>query len=136
MGNLSRSKVTRSYIAESEVFDSLLLLLQKGNFLMLVSLHDNLCGKFLADPTLLKTTVGVFVNLMSDNKSRVLFEKKHGVLKLITILKEYCEGDWLLGNLVCQALWNYCIDTIDLNELLSESEIQQLLELLADYLGE
>lgn len=72
---------------------------------------------------------------MSDNKSKLLFKKNGGVSKLITILKDYCEGDWLLGNLVCQALWNYCIETIDLNELLSESEIQQLLELLADHLG-
>lgn len=75
------------------------------------------------------------MNLMSDNKSRLLFKTKGGVSELLNILKNYCEGDWLLGNLVCQALWNYCIDTIDLNDLLSESEIQQLLVLLADYLG-
>lgn len=87
------------------------------------------------DPTLLKTTIGVFVNLMSDNRSRVLFKKKGGVAKLIKILKDFCENDWLLGNLVCQVLWNYCIDTIDLYELLSDAEIQQLLILLADYLG-
>lgn len=72
---------------------------------------------------------------MSDNNSRNLFKKKGGVPKLIAVLKNYCESDWLLGNLVCQALWNYCIDAIDLNELLSESDIQQLLEILADYLG-
>lgn len=87
------------------------------------------------DPTLLKTTIGVFVNLMSDNRSRVLFKKKEGVAKLVKILKDFCETDWLLGNLVCQVLWNYCIDTIDLYELLSDAEIQQLLILLADYLG-
>lgn len=72
---------------------------------------------------------------MSDNKSRILFRKSGGVGKLINILKEYCENDWLLGNLVCQVLWNYCIDTIDLHELLAESEIQQLLVILSDYLG-
>lgn len=72
---------------------------------------------------------------MSDNKSRILFKNKGGVAKLITTLKDYCENDWLLGNLVCQVFWNYCIDTIDLYELLTESEIQQLLVLLADYLG-
>lgn len=118
LGNLSRSKVARSYISESEVFGVLINLLDK------------------TDLGLLKTTIGVFVNLMSDNRSRLLFKKLGGVNKLITILSNYCEHDWLLGTLICQVLWNYSIDTIDLYELFSDAEIQQLLVLLADYLDE
>ncbi|KAF7271472.1 hypothetical protein GWI33_015641 [Rhynchophorus ferrugineus] len=118
LGNLSRSKITRNYITETNLLDTLLNILST------------------AEMTLLKTTIGVFVNLLSENRSRMLFKTKGGVLKLITILSTYCENDWLLGSLVCQVLWNYCIDTIDLYELLSESEINQLLILLADYLDE
>ncbi|CAG9859619.1 unnamed protein product [Phyllotreta striolata] len=118
LGNLSRSKVTRNYIAESEVFDILMDLLEKG------------------DQTLLKTTVGVFVNLMSDNRSRNLFKNNGGVSKLIKMLTVECEHDWSLGNLICQVIWNYCIDTTDLHELFTDAEIQKLLVILADYLDE
>ncbi|VEN36328.1 unnamed protein product, partial [Callosobruchus maculatus] len=117
LGNLSRSKITRNYVCETEMFEILLNLLDK------------------ADPTLLKTTIGVFVNLMSDNRARILFKTKKGVDKLICILNNFCDSDWLLGNLVCQVLWNYCIDTIDLHELFSETEIHKLLIILADCLG-
>lgn len=72
---------------------------------------------------------------MSDNKARKLFKSSGGVSKLAAILKKYCENDWLLGSLICQVLWNYCIDTTDLYQLLNEDEINQLLVLLADYLG-
>ncbi|KAJ8975565.1 hypothetical protein NQ317_000249 [Molorchus minor] len=81
LGNLSRSKITRNYILESEIFETLIKLLNK------------------ADLTLLKTTIGVFVNLMSDNRSRMLFKNSKGIPKVITILKDFCENDWLLGNL-------------------------------------
>ncbi|RZB39285.1 armadillo repeat-containing protein 2 [Asbolus verrucosus] len=118
MGNLSRSKITRDYIAASEVFQILINILEK------------------ADLTLLKTTIGVFVNLMADNKSRNLFKNHGGVSKLISILSNYAQNDWLLGMLVCQVIWNYCIDTMDLYELIPDDEIQQLLVILADYLDE
>ncbi|XP_049822564.1 armadillo repeat-containing protein 2 isoform X2 [Aethina tumida] len=118
LGNLSRSKASRTYIADSEIFGVLIILLDK------------------ADLTLLKTTVGVFVNLMSDNRSRKLFKLNGGVRKLIEILKNYCERDWMLGTLVCQALWNYCIETPNLYDLITETEIQELLIILADYLDE
>ncbi|CAH1133333.1 unnamed protein product [Ceutorhynchus assimilis] len=119
LGNLSRSKITRNYITKSEIFETLTGLLD-----------------MMAEPTLLKTTIGVFVNLMSDTRARKLFKASGGVSKLVSILIKYCENDWLLGSLVCQVLWNYCIDTVDLYELLSDEEIHQLLVLLADYLDE
>lgn len=117
MGNLSRSKITRDFITESEVFKILINVLSK------------------VDLTLLKTTIGVFVNLMADNKSRNLFKNSGGIGKLITILNSFAQNDWILAMLVCQVIWNYCIDTIDLYELIPDSEIQQLLEVLAELLG-
>ncbi|XP_066138168.1 armadillo repeat-containing protein 2 isoform X2 [Euwallacea fornicatus] len=118
LGNLSRSKITRNYIAETEIFNTLVRLLDT------------------AEPTLLKTTIGVFVNVMSDIRARKLFKTSGGIKKLVFILTKYCESDWLLGCLVCQVLWNYCIDTTDLYELFSNDEINELLILLADYLDE
>ena len=117
LGNLSRSKITRDNIAKSEVFPVLVNILEK------------------VDLTLLKTTIGVFVNLMADNKSRNLFKNQGGVSKLIAILTNFAQNDWLLGMLVCQVIWNYCIETADLYELIPDDEIQQLLVILADYLG-
>ncbi|KAL3283552.1 hypothetical protein HHI36_006691 [Cryptolaemus montrouzieri] len=118
LGNLSRSKITRSYIVENDIFQTLVDSLDKS---------DNL---------VLKTTIGVFVNLMADVKSRLLFKKKNGVEKLIRILENYGQNDWLTGTLICQALWNYAIDSLDLYELFSNDEIQKLLVLLADYLDD
>ncbi|CAH0557514.1 unnamed protein product [Brassicogethes aeneus] len=118
LGNLSRSNISRSYITECEVFSILINLLDK------------------VDLTLLKTTIGVFVNLMSDNKSRKLFKTSGGVEKLIIVLKNYCERDWVLGTLVCQTLWNYCINIGNLCQLISESEVQELLVILSDFLDE
>lgn len=83
---------------------------------------------------ILRTTVGVFVNLLVDNKSRLMFKNKKGVMQMANILNEHGH-DWILSMLVCQALWNFCIDTTNLYELISEDEIQELLRILADSLG-
>ncbi|XP_045470779.1 armadillo repeat-containing protein 2 isoform X2 [Harmonia axyridis] len=118
LGNLSRSKITISYVVKNDIFQTL------------ISLLDHY------EHRILKTTMGVFVNLMADNKSRTLFKKSGGVKKLIAILEKYGQNDWLMGTLVCQALWNYAIDSIDLYDLFTEDEVQKLLVLLADYLDD
>ncbi|XP_044752199.1 armadillo repeat-containing protein 2 isoform X2 [Coccinella septempunctata] len=118
LGNLSRSKITISYTVKNNIFQTLIELLDHS------------------ENRILKTTLGVFVNLMADNKSRTLFKKRGGVKKCISILEKYGQSDWLMGTLVCQALWNYAIDCMDLYELFSEDEIQKLLVLLADYLDD
>lgn len=83
----------------------------------------------------LRTTVGVFVNLLVDHKSRLMFKNKKGVSQMIHILNEHGH-DWILAMLVCQALWNLCIDTSNLHELIAEDEVQELLGILADSLGD
>ncbi|KAF2880199.1 hypothetical protein ILUMI_26000 [Ignelater luminosus] len=118
LGNLSRSKITRNYVVEHNIFISLINILDKD------------------DVNLLRTTVGVFVNLMADNKNRVLFKTNGGLSKLINILNMYGQYDWPLSMLICQVIWNFCIDSVNLYELISDSEMQQLLAILADYLDE
>lgn len=90
---------------------------------------------FIDDLELLRTTMGVFVNLMADNKNRVIFKENEGVVKLIKILQIQGDYDWPISMLICQVLWNYCIDSMDLYEVFSGNEVEQLLCVLADYLG-
>ncbi|KAF5303070.1 hypothetical protein FQR65_LT08399 [Abscondita terminalis] len=118
LGNLSRSKSTRNYVIREDLFQTLIKILDEDEI------------------NLLKTTMGVFVNLMADNKTRILFKNSGGITKLIRILKRFGECDWALTMLVCQVLWNFCIDSVNLYELISDSEMQQLLTILADYLDE
>lgn len=82
----------------------------------------------------LRTAVGVFVNLLVDNKSRFIFKNKNGVSQLINMLNIHGH-DWILAMLISQALWNYCIDTTNLYDLISVEEVHELLGLLADSLG-
>lgn len=74
--------------------------------------------------------------MMTDGKSRLIFQKKEGVYKLIDILNNFGQYDWSLSMLVCQVLWNFCIDSVDLYELITEMEMQQLMAILVDYLDE
>lgn len=85
---------------------------------------------------LLHTTMGVFVNLMSDFQSRIIFKEYNGINKLIRVLQIYGELDWSLSMLTCQVIWNYCIDSTNLNEVFEASEIEDLLCVLAEYLDE
>lgn len=87
------------------------------------------------DGLLIRTTAGVFVNMMADQRNRITLRNNFGVTKLIKILHNYGQMDWSLAMLVCQVLWNYCIDTIDMYELITDEEIQQLMAILIDYLG-
>lgn len=91
---------------------------------------------FLDDLELQRTTMGVFVNLMADNRNREIFKENNAVIKLIKILQLQGEYDWPLSMLICQVLWNYCIDSMNLYEVFSGSEVEQLLCVLADHLGE
>lgn len=117
LGNLSRSRTTRDYVVKSGAFRSLIEILEKD------------------DIDLLHTTMGVFVNLMADFQSRVIFKEHCGIGKLIRILNTLGEIDWSLSMLTCQVIWNYCIDSTNLNEVFEGTEIEDLLCTLAEYLG-
>ncbi|KAK9693613.1 hypothetical protein QE152_g34085 [Popillia japonica] len=118
LGNLSRSKISRNYIAQNDIFNTLLETLEKN------------------DINLLRTTVGVFVNLMADNKNRIALRNSGGIAKLISVMNNYGQYDWSLAMLVCQVIWNFCIDSVNLYELISDSELEQLMAVLVDFLDE
>lgn len=84
---------------------------------------------------MLHTTMGVFVNLMADFQTRIIFKENDGIFKLIRILQIYGELDWSLSMLTCQVIWNYCIDSTNLHEVFEGTEIEELLCILAEYLG-
>lgn len=90
---------------------------------------------FLEDLDLLKTTIGVFINMMADDATRMIFKTERGITKLIKLLSQYGEIDWSLSTLICQVIWNYCIDTTNICFIIDEFDVNQLLGLLADYLG-
>ncbi|GJQ70464.1 hypothetical protein Trydic_g22876 [Trypoxylus dichotomus] len=118
LGNLSRSKISRNFIAQNEIFETLLEILGKS------------------DINLLRTTVGVFVNLMSENKNRISLRNSGGISKLIAVMNNYGQYDWSLAMLVCQVIWNYCIDSVNLYELITDNELEQLTAVLVDFLDE
>ncbi|XP_018333923.1 armadillo repeat-containing protein 2 isoform X2 [Agrilus planipennis] len=118
LGNLSRSKITRSYIVRNGIMDIL---------------TEYLCED---DRELLETTIGVFVNLMSDSPGKEAFRKKDGVTKLTEILRKHGQQDWNLSTLVCQTIWNYCIDVTNFYDFMSDNELETLMTLLADRLDE
>jgi hypothetical protein len=56
--------------------------------------------------------------------------------RLTRVLKKFGEGDWQLATLVCQALWNYCIESVNLHVALGIDQTNQLLGIMVDFLGE
>jgi len=45
------------------------------------------------------------------------------------------EGDWPLASLVCQVLWNFCVDAVHIDGWLGPAHTSTLLGTLVDYLG-
>lgn len=138
LGNLSRSKITRDYVADSDSFNSLIEILSGGlhdcPISQQIMIHNHLFST--EEINLIKTTVGVFVNLMSDTKNRKLFQEQNGVEKLIGVLNQYGQYDWTLSMLVCQVIWNYSIDSVNLYDAFSDNEVQQMIAILVDFLDE
>ncbi|KRT79513.1 hypothetical protein AMK59_6765 [Oryctes borbonicus] len=73
---------------------------------------------------------------MADNKNRIALRNAGGISKLIAVMNNYGQYDWSLAMLVCQVIWNYCIDSVNLYELISDSELEQLTAVLVDFLDE
>lgn len=51
------------------------------------------------------------------------------------VLKKTSDGDWRLASLVCQAIWNFCIDSTHLYAALGVQATNNLLTVLVDLLG-
>lgn len=55
--------------------------------------------------------------------------------RLINNLRNHAEENWHLGNLICQVIWNYCVDEKDLFSVLGDPQSQSLMNILIDLLG-
>lgn len=86
---------------------------------------------------LVATSVGVLVNVLSDWQRRAPFRELRGPFQLRDVLQRAAlRGDWLLAGTVCQALWNYLIDTANIAGALGEDEADYIAGDLAEYLDE
>ena len=123
LGNLTRSKAIRDQLSVQSTWPAIVKLLASDQ-------RD-----------LVYTNVGVIVNMMSDTDKRTSLKTMGGVTSLINVLKD-CGGspesgcDWLLASLVCQAIWNYSIDTNNLFDCMDKEEISELEAVLVEFLDE
>ncbi|KAJ1528630.1 hypothetical protein ONE63_007025 [Megalurothrips usitatus] len=117
LGNLTRSKAARDFLLETGGLIQLLKFLQTDN-------HE-----------LLRSTTGVLVNLMADADKREALQHTQGISRLIALLLYHGESDWQLASLICQVLWNFCIDMTNLSWLGTE-QTSQLVEVLVDFLDD
>ena len=123
LGNLTRSKAIRDQLAGQYTWAAIVKLLTSDQ-------RD-----------LVYTNVGVIVNMMSDTDKRTSLRTMGGVTSLVSVLRD-CGGsseagcDWLLASLVCQALWNYSIDTNNLFDCMDKEEISELEAVLVEFLDE
>ncbi|XP_034238749.1 armadillo repeat-containing protein 2 isoform X2 [Thrips palmi] len=117
LGNLTRSKPARDFLLETGGLNQLLKFLQTDN-------HE-----------LLRSTTGVLVNLMADADKREALQHTQGISRLIALLVYHGESDWQLASLICQVLWNFCIDMTNLNWL-GADHTSQLVEVLVDFLDD
>lgn len=113
-GNLSRRQEVRNCFQEDDFFKCTVHLI-----------HSDV------DRDLVSALVGIVINLMSDKRLRPAFKAEKGVQRSIDLLYSCLEEkDWDLGSLVCQALWNYCIDCQQLSEVIETKHIIELEDVL------
>jgi len=113
-GNLSRRQEVRNYFYDDEFFKCTVHLIDSG-----------------VDRDFVSALVGIVINLMSDKRLRPSFKVAQGVQRSIDLLYSCLEiKDWDLACLVCQALWNYCIDCHQLSEVIEPKHIVELEDVL------
>ncbi len=113
LGNLSRRPEVRRIIKEDGFFKTTLGLL------------------LATDRDLVYAIVGVVINMMSDGGLRPTFKSEAGVKKCISVLHCCLENeDWPLACLVCQAIWNFCIDSNSLSEVIEETYLVELEDII------
>ncbi|XP_037918228.1 armadillo repeat-containing protein 2 isoform X2 [Hermetia illucens] len=89
------------------------------------------------DYELAATSSGVLVNLLGDWERRAPFRELKGPVLLRDILqKAAVQEDWLLAGIVCQAFWNFLIDSGNVIGALGEDEADYIAGNLAEYLDE
>lgn len=116
LGNLTQSKYVRELVVKNEVFKVFITLLDSR------------------DPEVIFCTCGVLVNMMVDVSTRNLLSKFNAISKLIDILKDLAESDWLLAGMVCQILWNYSEKIKTSLSCFGENETDELITVLNELL--
>lgn len=119
LGNMTRSLVAREALISANGMKTLVKCLESD------------------DVELVATSCGVLVNLLSDWERRAPFRELRGPQILRDVLqKAALQEDWLLSGIVCQALWNFLIDTSNVIAALGENEADYIQGDLAEYLDE
>lgn len=119
LGNMSRSFCARESICHA------------GGLKILIKNFES------EDFELVASSCGVMVNILGDWERRARFRELRGPLLLRDVLQRSAtQEDWLLAAIVCQALWNYLIDTTDLVAALGEDEADYIAGDLVQYLEE
>lgn len=119
LGNMSRSFSARESICHAGGLKILIKNLESEDFELVAS------------------SCGVMVNILGDWERRARFRELKGPLLLRDVLQRSAmQEDWLLAAIVCQALWNYLIDTTDLVAALGEDEADYIAGDLMQYLEE
>ena len=119
LGNMSRSYAARESICHVGGLKILIKNLESEDFELVAS------------------SCGVLVNLLGDWERRARFRELKGALLLRDVLQRSAtQEDWLLAAIVCQALWNYLIDSTDLVAALGEDEADYIAGDLLQYLEE
>lgn len=82
------------------------------------------------------TATGIIVNMMTDYDFRMTFADLGGLECFSALLEESGKGepDWPLASLVCQAIWNFSIDSANANEVMAPNEIERLEKILVTLL--
>lgn len=118
LGNMTRSPIARQSLCAA------------GGLKVLVKNLE------LEDSDLVATSCGVLVNLLSDWNRRAPFRELKGPFMLRDVLQRAAmQEDWPLAGIVCQALWNFLIDSANIIGALGEDEADYIVGDLAEYLG-
>lgn len=110
LGNLSRHPQIRAKLRSND------------HLIRVISQWSGATGSKLQFPAL-----GILVNLMTDAEFRTIFRLRNGTSLLIGQLRKIQQTqDFALGSLLCQCLWNYCIDADDPKLLLGKRQMDAL----------
>ena len=124
LGNLTRNEKARKSFCKS-----------KGLKLVVEILKAN-ATDHLYD--LKACTIGILVNLLGDMENRLPLIKLKGTEVLLNLLRDALQhhGDWFLATIISQAFWNLFIDTPHIEDVCSEATLDELSDILAEYLDE
>lgn len=83
-------------------------------------------------------TIGILVNLLGDVENRLPLIHSKGPEILLDLLREALRqhGDFFLATIISQAFWNLFIDMPHIEDVCSETTLDELSDILAEYLDE